>query len=294
MIRSMTGFGEAALETAAGRIRAEIRTVNHRYFSANLRLGRGLERFEPQLREWLRERLPRGHVNCLVQLERDGSAAAAGGLQVDLDRARQYADALRVLKSDLGLVGDVDVAVIARFADVLTWSGEPVDLPVEAEELRTVVDAAAGAVIAMRDDEGLRLAADLEGRLEAIEAALTAISERAPHRLVVERDRMRRVVAELLDGLVLDEERVAREIALLAERWDVSEETVRLRSHVELFREAMASAEPVGKRLGFLAQEMNREANTIGSKANDALIEHRVIAIKEEIERLREQIENVE
>jgi uncharacterized protein (TIGR00255 family) len=293
MIRSMTGFGEAALETAAGRIRAEIRTVNHRYFSVNLRLGRGLERFDPQLREWLRERLPRGHVNCGVQLERDGVGVPPGGLQVDVDRARRYAEALRGLKSELGLGGEVDVSVIARFGDVLTWSGDAVDLPVEAEEVRAVADAAAAAVIAMREAEGLRLAADLEGRLAGIESALAAIAERAPERLVVERDRMRRVVADLLEGIALDEERIAREIAMLAERWDVSEEVVRLRSHVELFRSAMASAEPVGKRLGFLAQEMNREANTIGSKANDAPIEHRVIAIKEEIERLREQVENV-
>jgi uncharacterized protein (TIGR00255 family) len=135
----------------------------------------------------------------------------------------------------------------------------------------------------------------MEERLQAIERALAEIAERAPARLLVERDRMRRVVAELLEGMTLDEERIAREIAQIAERWDVSEETVRLRSHLALFRSSMdAKAEPVGKRLSFLTQEMNREANTIGSKANDAPIEHLVIAIKEEIERLREQVENVE
>jgi uncharacterized protein (TIGR00255 family) len=132
--------------------------------------------------------------------------------------------------------------------------------------------------------------------LSAIEAAIVAIEERAPVRLIVERDRIRRVVAELLDGVAFDDERVAREIAFLAERWDVSEEMVRLRSHIALFRQSLTldAAEPVGKRLSFLTQEMNREANTIGSKANDAPIEHAVIAIKEEIERLREQVENVE
>jgi uncharacterized protein (TIGR00255 family) len=148
----------------------------------------------------------------------------------------------------------------------------------------------------MRDQEGARLAADLEGRLAAIEAALLRIEVRAPQRLVIERDRIRRVVAELLEGIPLDEDRIAREVAFLAERWDVSEELVRLRSHLELFRSTMRSEaeEPVGKRLSFLSQEMNREANTIGSKANDAAVEHEVIAIKDEIERLREQIENVE
>ena len=120
MIRSMTGFGEAVLDTAAGRIRAEVRTVNHRYFSVNIRLGPGLERFEPQVREWLRERLPRGHVNCGVQLERDSGPASSGSVQVDMGRARQYAEVLRTLQADLGLGGAIDVALIARFADVLS------------------------------------------------------------------------------------------------------------------------------------------------------------------------------
>jgi uncharacterized protein (TIGR00255 family) len=125
---------------------------------------------------------------------------------------------------------------------------------------------------------------------------MSRIAELSPARLVAERDRMRRVVAELLEGVPIDEDRIAREIAFIAERWDISEEVVRLRSHIELFRSSLAdpSAEPVGKRLSFLTQEMNRETNTIGSKANDAAIEHQVIAIKDEIERLREQVENVE
>jgi uncharacterized protein (TIGR00255 family) len=129
-----------------------------------------------------------------------------------------------------------------------------------------------------------------------MEAAMTDIAERAPARMVQERDRIRRVVGELMEDMQVDEDRVAREIAFLAERWDVSEELVRLRAHIDVFRETLASPadEPAGKRLGFLVQEMNRETNTIGSKANDAPIEHRVVAIKEEIERLREQVENIE
>jgi uncharacterized protein (TIGR00255 family) len=294
MIRSMTGFGEASADVPAGRIRAEIRTVNHRFFSVNLRLGRGLDRFEPLLREWLREYFSRGHVNCSLQLERDGPAVPEGTLEVDAVRARRYAEALRSLQTELGLAGDVDVALVARFPDVLTWTAEAPAPDIDPDAVRGAIDAAARATVAMREDEGRRLGADMEERLSAMEAAIGAVEARAPERLLQERDRLRRVVAELLDGAVLDEDRVAREIALLAERWDVSEETVRLRSHVEAFRDATTSVEPVGKRLGFLGQEMNREANTIGSKANDAALEHHVIRIKEEIERLREQIENVE
>jgi uncharacterized protein (TIGR00255 family) len=293
MIRSMTGFGEAAAETPAGRLRVEIRTVNHRYFSTNLRLARGLERFEPQVRDWLRAWLPRGHVHCSIALDRPDTVNG-GGVQVDESRARQYVEALRRLKEALGLDGDVDLALLTRFSDVLAWD-ETTEVTPEPDAIRAVIDEAARAAVAMREQEGLRLAADLDERLAAIDVALAVIGERAPARLVVERDRMRRVIAELLDNVSFDEERIAREIAVIAERWDVSEEIVRMRSHLELFREALASdSEPIGKRLGFLIQEMNREANTIGSKANDAPIEHQVIAIKEEIERLREQVENIE
>jgi uncharacterized protein (TIGR00255 family) len=295
MIRSMTGFGEAAADTPAGRLRAEIRTVNHRYFNPSIRLARGLERFEPQMREWLRSRLSRGHIHCTVRLDREGDTDSAGALRVDHARARQYVDALNALRDELGLSGAVDVSMLSRFSDVLTWE-EDAEVEVDADAVRAVTESAAAVTVRMREEEGLRLAADLEARLMAIEAALADVATRAPVRLEVERDRMRRVVAELLEGAIVDEDRIAREIAMIAERWDVSEEMVRLRSHLELFRESVAAdaAEPVGKRLGFLIQEMNREVNTIGAKANDAPMEHAVIAMKEEVERLREQVENVE
>ncbi|NIP83694.1 MAG: DUF1732 domain-containing protein, partial [Gemmatimonadetes bacterium] len=159
-----------------------------------------------------------------------------------------------------------------------------------------VTVAAARAAVAMREEEGRNLRADLEARLEAVSTALEAIVDRAPARLTEERDRLRRAIAELAGDAGLDDDRIAREIAMIADRWDISEEIVRLRSHIDHFRGMLdeAAAEPVGKRLSFLVQEMHREANTIGSKANDAEIEHAVVAIKNEIERLREQVENVE
>lgn len=293
----MTGYGDAERETAAGRLRAEARTVNHRFFSLNLRLGRGLESFEPQVREWLRARLPRGHVSFSLRLEtpdRVGDEDVA--LRLDQARARQYLRLLTQLQSDLALPGTVDVALLSRFNDIFVHEDEGERPLPDADEVRAVTERAADAVIAMREQEGLRLRDDLEGRLQGIEAAMSRIAELAPARLTTERDRMRRVVGELLENVPVDEDRIAREIAHMAERWDISEELVRLRSHLELFRESLAdaSADPVGKRLSFLIQEMNRETNTIGSKANDAAIEHRVITIKDEIERLREQVENVE
>jgi len=295
MIRSMTGFGEAERDTAAGRLRAEVRTVNHRFFSANLRLARPIERYEGPVREWLRARLPRGHVNFSLRIERDGLGPASA-VQVDLDRAKQYLGALRTLQAELGLTGEIDVRLLTRFGDLIVLEDEGAQVEVDLDRVREVTEAAADAAVRMREEEGIRLAQDLEERLVGIEAAMAEIAEAAPARLLAERDRMHRVVAELLEGRPLDVDRIAREIALIAERWDISEELVRLRSHLELFRDTMAAdaSEPVGKRLGFLIQEMNRESNTIGAKANDAAIEHRVIAIKEEIERLREQVENVE
>ena len=295
MVRSMTGFGQAELDTPAGRLRAEVKTVNHRYFVASVRLPPALDRYELQVREWLRAVLPRGHVTLTLRLERPDADGEGPVLGVDEARARQYVRALQTLKERLQLPGEVDIALVSRFSDLIVpRETEAAEVPVDA--LREVTVAAARACLAMREEEGRRLQADLEARLEAIGAALERVVERAPARLLAERDRLRRAVAELAQDVEVDEERLAREIAYLAERWDISEETVRLRSHIELFRQLMAEpgGEPVGKRLGFLAQEMHREANTIGSKANDAPIEHEVVTIKNEIERLREQIENVE
>jgi uncharacterized protein (TIGR00255 family) len=296
MIRSMTGYGDAEVPTAAGRMRAEARTVNHRFFSLNLRLGRGLERFEPLIRDTLRAHIPRGHVNFSLRLD-SGDAAAEGVVALRLDEAKagRYVQLLRELKSRLDLPGEVDLALLSRFVDLVVDDDESGEVLADAADVATVTEKAARAVVAMREEEGRRLADDLEARLEGIEAAMGRIAALAPQRLVNERDRMRRVVAELMQGVPLDEDRLTREIAFMAERWDVSEELVRMRSHIELFRASLGEGvEPVGKRLSFLTQEMNRETNTIGSKANDASIEHQVIAIKDEIERLREQIENVE
>jgi uncharacterized protein (TIGR00255 family) len=295
MIRSMTGFGDAERETAAGTLRVELRTVNHRHLNANFRLPNALVRWEGEMREWLRGHFQRGHVNC------SGLEPPAGtprGLRLDPERVQTYLALLNELRERFGVVGEPDLGLVARFPDVFVREepSEESTAEVGAEDLRAVVDEAAARCVVMREDEGRRLQDDLEGRLRAIEAALEVVEQRAPERLVSERERLRRAVQELTAGVAVDPDRLAQEVAYLAERWDVNEELVRFRSHNELFRALLAAdaAEPVGKRLSFLVQEMNREANTIGSKANDAAIAHRVVAIKEEVERLREQVENVE
>ena len=293
MIRSMTGFGEARRDTPAGTLLVEVRTVNHRHFNANLRLPQALARWEGEIREWLRAHVSRGHVNASVRLETP--AGTPRGLKLDDERVQSYLTLLNQLRERFGVSGTPDLHTLARFPDVFVRD-EGEDLEVEADDLRAAVEDAALANVRMREGEGRRLHDDLEGRVAAIEANLDQIAALAPERLVAERDRLRAAIRELAGGVAIDEQRLAQELVYTAERLDINEELVRFRAHNEAFRELLDadSAEPVGKRLGFLVQEMHREANTIGSKANHAGIAHRVVAIKEEVERLREQVENVE
>jgi uncharacterized protein (TIGR00255 family) len=295
MIRSMTGFGEASGMTAAGRLSIELRTVNHRYLNVNARLPNSLGRFEADIREWLRASFTRGHVNLTARFEQNGDGAGQG-YRLDDRKVETYLRLFAELSERFGISGDADLALLTRFNDIIVRSDDEVVDEIAPEELRPIVEEAAENAVRMREEEGSRLEADLGERLAAIERALGEIERLAPQRLQSERRRLSAAVAELLGDVQLDENRLALEIALLAERWDVNEELVRFRSHNDLFSGLLATAgsEPVGKRLSFLVQEMHREANTIGSKANDAAMAHLVVAIKDELERLREQVENVE
>ena len=234
MIRSMTGFGDAEGDTPAGRLRLEVKTVNHRFFNTSIKTPSGFDKYEKPITDALKEHIGRGHVNVFLSLDRT-SAELQPGPSIDIAKARGYQAALESLKDALDLPGNADLALMSRFGDIFRAPEADRTAGVEVE---AVADLAAKAASACRD---------------------------------------------------------MRE-AFLAEKWDINEEIVRFRSHIELFQEALEgdATEPVGKRLGFLVQEMHREANTVGSKANDAEVAQASVAIKEEIERLREQIENVE
>ncbi len=297
MIRSMTGFGEAEEATSVGVVRVEIKTVNHRFFNANLRTPHGFDRLESDIQSWLRPFLSRGHVTYALSIDRDAADAKDTLPELDLERAKRYGELLETLRRELDIEAPVDLAHISRFGEIFRAPERGnAAAEVDVEVIRDLTQTAATGVVALREAEGARLQRDLEEHLRAIEEALVRVEALAPERLVAERDRLRAAVAELTEGHAVDEDRLAREIAYLAEKWDINEELVRFRSHVELFNEALnaEASEPVGKRLGFLIQEMNREANTIGSKANDAQIAQTAVALKEEVERLREQVENVE
>jgi uncharacterized protein (TIGR00255 family) len=289
---SMTGFGAAEGSVAGGRLRVEIRTVNHRHFNLAPKLPVDLSAFEADLRERLRKEFDRGHVAVQVRWA-EYPARAVTGMGVDLERARLVAERLRELQSALGLAGEISLELIARQPDVLTTSSDA-DLEVQWGELEPIVAQAAAECRVMRGREGEALATELRHRVDVLEELAGRIAERAPERLTRERDRLQAAVAQLLDGRQADESRLAQEIAFQADRLDITEELVRFRAHAAAAREALESDRPAGKQLGFLAQELGREVNTIGSKANDADITQHVIAMKGELEKFREQLENLE
>jgi uncharacterized protein (TIGR00255 family) len=288
----MTGYGSADGEVAGGRLRIDIRTVNHRYYNPQLKLPGELAGAEGELRERLRQLLDRGHV--AVSARWIEAPAGADGVTVDLDRARAVVNAMRELKKKLRLKGEPDVGLVARHPEVLRSGGNGDAPAIEWADVRPIVEAAAKDVLAMREREGKALSRDLLGRLDALEAGAAKVEARAPQRLTAELARLKLAVAELAAGVRVDEQRLALEIALMADRVDVNEELVRFRTHLAACREALHGSAAVGKQLGFLAQELLREVNTMGSKANDAEITQTVIAMKGELERFREQLENLE
>lgn len=290
----MTGFGSAEDQVLGGRLRVDIRTVNHRYFNPQLKLPSDLAGIEIEIRERLRQLLERGHVTLTARWVEGPMPERA--VTVDLVRAKQVLAAAQQLKKKLKLKGTLDLAFLARHPDVLTSAngGTADAAPVQWPDVQPIVERAARDVVAMRKKEGEALAAELTARLDALAAAAAVIEQQAPARLKAEHERLKQAVAELTAGATIDAQRLALEIALLADKVDITEELVRFRSHITAARAALGSDQAVGKQLGFLAQELLRETNTMGSKANDARITQTVIAMKGDLEKFREQLENLE
>jgi uncharacterized protein (TIGR00255 family) len=290
----MTGFGAADGEVGGGRVSVEVRSVNHRFFSPSIKLPSTLQRWEGEVRDAMRRGVTRGHVTLSARFDRDDTES--GMLPIDETRFSAYVAQLRDLQARNSLLDNIDVATILRLPDFFVTGAREELSDDAAPQLVAIVERAVKALLEMRAAEGARLVTYLDERLAHIELALARIASRAPVRVVEQRDRLRNAVKDLTDGLAVDENRLAQEIALLADRLDVQEELSRFRAHIDAFRAALASAQPdgVGKRLGFLLQEMLREANTTGSKGNDAAIVADVLLIKEELERIREQVENLE
>jgi len=293
VIRSMTGFGRAELERRGRTLVAEVRSVNHRFLEVSSRLPRGLQPFEDKLRSFLGERMNRGKVNLTVTWK--GGSEEGGVLSVDMDLAQRYVDLLQEVRGRFAFRDPVTLGQLMNLPDVIKWSEPDLDPDEAWKFLKDVVASAVEDLVAMRESEGDALRRDLLARMQTIRTSLDAVESRAPARVKEAKERLHARITELLQGEAqLDQDRLLVEAAFQADRLDCTEEAVRLRSHVDQFESLLGEGGPVGRKLNFLTQEMNREANTIGSKANDVEIARHVIQLKEDIEILREQIQNLE
>lgn len=291
MIRSMTGYGKSETLIEGTQCTIEARCVNGRYLELSTRIPKEWSDKEGLIRETVRENVTRGSLNIFIRQEERGQQQA---VQVDTDVARSFVEALRKLKAELHLTGDVSVDHLVHFPAIFQAPPDTTERPDVWPDLKKGLVDALVAMTAMRDKEGAELAKDLHGRLEAIEQGLADVEVRSAARIPQERDRLRERVKQVIDEASIDDLRMNLEITLLAEKLDVTEECVRLRSHMKHFRQYMADDVQSGRKLNFLLQEMNREVNTIGSKTNDAEIARVVVGMKEELERMREQVQNVE
>jgi uncharacterized protein (TIGR00255 family) len=292
MIRSMTGYGSGELERDGQRLMAEIRSVNHRYCEISIRAPRLVSLFEDQIRQLVQDRFSRGKISLSVTW----AGAGEGGEVLKLNEAAadRYMALLDQLRKRYDLKSDLDIKTLAALPDIFTWEHTALSDEETWAIVKRVVEAACDSMDAMKTREGKALEQDLIQRLDLIGKELTLVSERAPYRPTEGKQRLESRLQQLLGDVELDPARLAQEVALMADRLDCTEECVRLRAHLDQFKQLAAGTELAGRKLNFLLQEMNREANTIGSKSNDVDITRAVIVMKEEIERLREQVQNVE
>jgi uncharacterized protein (TIGR00255 family) len=292
MIRSMTGYGKAEAASETGRLIVEIRSVNHRYGEIYVKVPRALMQFENDVRKTVAAKLKRGKIEVFVQME--GVAGSGGVPEVNLPLAMAYHDALSKMKVALGIHESIPLSLIASQRDVLGMGEREDSTDSLHEELFAAVGSAVENLDAMRLKEGTALMEDLSARRESLSTLIARLAERAPLVPVDAAKRLKERIAQLAGESGVEEARLAQEIAFIADRCDITEELVRFGSHLLQLDETLQMDEPVGRKLDFLLQELNREVNTIGSKANDADITSCVVQLKAELEKIREQIQNIE
>ena len=292
MIKSMTGYGKGEASAEQGRFTVEIRSVNHRYGEISVRMPRGFLALENDVKKTLSGFLKRGKIDVYIQWEEIGGAAAMP--RTDIPLAREYAELMRNICVELGMKDQPTLGLILAQKGVLRDTVAVVEESEFLPQLISAVRAAVSALDAMRRREGDALLGDLKARRARTEEWVDRIRERSSQVVIEYRQKLKQRLDQLLEGVEMDSARLAQEVALMADRCDVTEELVRLASHFDQFDEALGGDEPVGRKLDFLMQEMNREINTIGSKSSDAEITSQVIRIKAEMEKMREQVQNVE
>lgn len=292
MIKSMTGYGHYEYQNEEIRMSIEIKTVNHRYCDVYIRLPRQLSCFEDKVRALITSRVSRGKIDVFINWENVGE----GKKDVILDEglARAYYEAMVKIAQNLGLREDISSSSLARFPEILRVEKKEEDAEAIWSILEPGVNEAVNTLLAMREAEGEKLKNSLLDICDSIEGYRQLILARAPQVVTEYKEKLSARIRELVDSNVVDEMRIAMEVAMFADKASINEELVRLKSHLDQFRDIINLDGPIGKKLDFLLQEMNREVNTIGSKANNLDITKNVVELKSEIEKIREQIQNIE
>ncbi|MBI5694709.1 MAG: YicC family protein [Nitrospirae bacterium] len=288
MIKSMTGFGKAE----AGGFIVEMRSVNHKFLDVSVKMPRDLLALESRIKKAVGDRLSRGRVEIFVN--RGGADEVKRAFKLNMDAARQYVGAMNELKSVFDLPGEVDLALITSMKDVITEEEVAEDIEAAWASLSSALSGGMDMLEKMRALEGEALAKDIASRAAFIESGIAAVEKLSPVTVQEYARKLRERVEKLSDGIELDPARLHQEVVMFADRCDVTEEVVRGRSHLAQLASMLESDEPVGRKMDFLLQEINREVNTMGSKASDQGIAHTVVGMKAELEKVREQVQNIE
>ena len=294
MIRSMTGYGRAESVIMGRKFLVEMKSVNHRYLEISLRLPGMLLFLEPEIKKRIGEQFSRGRIEVTVRVDSNGTAENGGRYTLNVPLVRNYHALLCQMKEELHLEDTITLALMAGFRDVFIPTEPLQDPALLWEELAKVLDEAGRMLTEMRMKEGEALQRDLTARLTLVAGFLEEISGRTPQVVLEYQKRLGDRIRELTGSLVLDESRLLQEVAIMAERSDITEEIVRFRSHIDQFTDLLGMDDGAGRKIDFLIQEMGREVNTIGSKSGDAEISRNVIGIKSELAKWREQVQNIE
>ena len=292
MLKSMTGFGRSEIVTDECKISVEMKSVNHRYLDLGIKMPKKFNYFEAAIRNLLKGYIQRGKVDLFISYEdyTEGNVS----LRYNRQLAAEYMQAFKEMAEQFGIENDVKVSALSRCPEVLTMEQEPEDEDKMWKVLETALREAAERFVETRKAEGENLKADLLGKLDSMTELVSYVEERSPKVIAEYREKLESKVKELLESASVEESRILTDVTIFADKICVDEETVRLRSHIESTRAELMAGGSIGRKLDFIAQEMNREANTILSKANDLEISDRAIALKTEIEKVREQIQNIE
>lgn len=292
MIRSMTGFGRCEIQCGEKKFTVEMKSVNHRYLDVNIRMPKKLYFFENPIRNYLKKYIQRGKVDIYVSYE--DLSEGQMSLKYNENLAAEYLSYFRQMEEKFGLENDVRVSVLSRFPEIFTMEEQDVDEEEIWKGLQEAIDGACVQFVLARETEGEKLKEDLISKLDDMKSVVENIEERSPQIIAEYREKLEEKVKELLADSQIDDSRIAAEVVLFSDKICTDEEIVRLKSHIDHMKSTLQTGEGIGRKLDFIAQEMNREANTILSKANDLTVSNYGIELKTEIEKVREQIQNIE